>query len=591
MRNRRAAPLIPRPAKRRRGRTSHALAAVAGCVVLIALGSVVRLAAADNVVRSDVDARKVGLQDQVQLTITVEGSSLPDLVALPSLTNLRLVGGPATSTQMSFVNGRMSQSKSWTYALEPTAVGPAEVGVVKVRFESGEASAPAIAIDVVAGSAKPRQPARRSIDEDPFGGLFGRQRAAEPQLFVELKPSRSRLFVGEPLLLTYYLYTQTSVSGIQFAQAPQYAGFWAEDLQQPERPAGEPITVDGVAYRRFPVLMKLLFPTKAGRLTIPVATFSIGIPQQSFFDAGGVVPRSTKPVTVEVRPIPEEPGLSGAVGRFRATASVDRSTLAFGEAATLRFKVEGSGNLKWVDHAPELSVPGASVYPPQVKSNLQTKPTGIEGSRTWEFVVVPQTAGTLEIPSLAFSYFDPSAGHIVRSATAPLPLRIEGGTSGIVPPLPMTGPGVATRGGPLPLRADLELRSSRGVALSGRAVGLLVVTILMLHGLLWSGDRLGRLRRPGQGRAAAPRSVRNALGDLQRIGQDGMSKEKAAGLIEKTIHGVFGSMDGDESERARAVRELLDQVHAVRYAPQLGDYSEKLRELAARAGEVVRRWA
>jgi len=29
----------------------------------------------------------------------------------------------------------------------------------------------------------------------------------------------------------------------------------------------------------------------------------------------------------------------------------------------------------------------------------------------------------------------------------------------------------------------------------------------------------------------------------------------------------------------------------VRYAPQLGDYSEKLRELAARAGDVLRRWA
>jgi len=35
----------------------------------------------------------------------------------------------------------------------------------------------------------------------------------------------------------------------------------------------------------------------------------------------------------------------------------------------------------------------------------------------------------------------------------------------------------------------------------------------------------------------------------------------------------------------------LADVQAVRYAPQLGDYSERLRELAARAGEVVRKWA
>ena len=70
-----------------------------------------------------------------------------------------------------------------------------------------------------------------------------------------------------------------------------------------------------------------------------------------------------------------------------------------------------------------------------------------------------------------------------------------------------------------------------------------------------------------------------------------MSKEAAASLIEKTLHDVFGEMDGDESERARAVARLREEVRFVRYAPQLGDYSEKLRELAERAGDVVSRWA
>jgi hypothetical protein len=70
-----------------------------------------------------------------------------------------------------------------------------------------------------------------------------------------------------------------------------------------------------------------------------------------------------------------------------------------------------------------------------------------------------------------------------------------------------------------------------------------------------------------------------------------MSKEKAAGLIERTLHGVFGSLDGADDERGRVVRQLLDDVQLVRYAPQLGDYSERLRELAARASDVVRKWA
>jgi len=85
--------------------------------------------------------------------------------------------------------------------------------------------------------------------------------------------------------------------------------------------------------------------------------------------------------------------------------------------------------------------------------------------------------------------------------------------------------------------------------------------------------------------------VRVALRELERVGRDGMSKEAAAGLIEKTLHDLFGSADGDDSERARSVRRLLEEVQLLRYAPQLGDYSEKLHELAAKASEVVRRWA
>ena len=115
--------------------------------------------------------------------------------------------------------------------------------------------------------------------------------------------------------------------------------------------------------------------------------------------------------------------------------------------------------------------------------------------------------------------------------------------------------------------------------------------VLLLHGILFAAPTLAGRRRDVAGRATPRRSVRAALRELERVGKDGMSKEASASLIEKTLHELFGDMDGDESERARAVAGLREEVHFVRYAPQLGDYSEKLRELAARAADVVSRWA
>ena len=121
-----------------------------------------------------------------------------------------------------------------------------------------------------------------------------------------MRPSRTSLYVGEPLLLTYSIYTQTSVSGLEFANAPQYTGFWVEDLPAPQNQDGQPATVEGISYRRFTVMLKLLFPTRAGRLTIPAASLKVGIPRQSLFDQGHVVQRDTRPITVEVKPIPDE---------------------------------------------------------------------------------------------------------------------------------------------------------------------------------------------------------------------------------------------------------------------------------------------
>ncbi|HEY7924122.1 MAG TPA: BatD family protein [Vicinamibacteria bacterium] len=544
--------------------------------------------------RSEVDAHKIGVQDQLQLTITVEGSNAPDEIPLPPLVNLDVTAGPFQSSQISIVNGRVSQSRTQSYVLQPRAAGKAEIGAIQA---GGQSTAP-IAVDVVAGAIRPKEPQRqdpfgRDPSGDPFEDMFGaRRRGRSETLRVQMdaQPSRSRLHVGEPLVLTYWLYTQASVADLQFKEAPQYGGFWVEDLEREKvSPSGEAATLEGQSYRRFPILRKLLFPTKAGTLTIPASVFRVGIARTSFFDAGGTIERATKPVTITVDPLPDAPGFSGAVGRFKATASLDRDTVPLGEAATLRFRVEGTGNLKWVDRAPELLVSGAKVFPPQSKSDLRTTESGVSGSRSWEFVVVPETSGAIEIKPMAFSYFDAGAGKIVSSETAPLTLKVAGGTAAAGLPQAPGLSAAARATGALPLRSELDRPA--GWAPGPRLLASLVGLALVVHaGLVGLGMRGGGSY--GSAHAASSRSVRAALRELERVSREPMAKEQAAALVEKALdEAVGGIADADDSERARAIRALLDDVRFVRYAPQLGDYSEKVKDLAARAAEAVRRWA
>jgi hypothetical protein len=388
-----------------------------------------------------------------------------------------------------------------------------------------------------------------------------------------------------------------SVSDLRFGDPPKYAGFWTEDLPKPTQlSGGEPVTVNGEAFRRFPLFQKLLFPTKAGRVPVPPTTLKIGVQHGGgFFDppTTQVVERATKPLEVIAEPVPDHPGFSGAVGKFTAAASLDHPSATLGEAVTLRFEVQGNGNLKWVDRGPEVKLTGAKVYPPQVKSDLKVTPSGITGTKTWEIVVVPETSGTIAIPALSFSYFDPELRQLVDATTAPLSLEVHGGATS-TSRAPAAG-AAARAGGPLPLRTELDVPVAMLPRLSAAALGTIVALVLLAHGALWAAPWVLERQRGTEARPARGRDARRALADLERVGRDGMSKEASVTLIERTLHDVFGPLEDDstapESERERMAREVLQEVYFIRYAPQLGDYSEQIRHVARRAADVVRRWA
>lgn len=583
------------------------LGVVLGVGVVLASASFVALARADDVTFSvDVNARRLGQDDQLQLTVTLAGRSieLNEDIALPSLTNLQLVAGPSTSTQMSFVNGRMSQSRVYTFVLQPIAPGHAEIGPVVARLSSGERRSAPISIEVVPGSVLPPPPQ----PHDPFEDMFGPdpfERAARPpqpqgKLLIEATVDRPRVFVGQPVLLTYMLYTQVSVSGLDFAEAPSYPGFWAEDLPRATgEPHGEDVARNGEGFRRFVIGQKLLFPTRPGPVMIPAATFRVGLaPRPSFFfepASNPVVNRSTAPLTVSVEPLPPQAEASGAVGSFTVATTVDRDTITLGDAATVRFRIQGTGNLKWIEKGPRLTIPGARVYPPQVENSLSVTPAGIHGSKTWAFVVIPETAGELSVPPIPFVYFDPKTEKTVATSTKPLELTVRPGAASTLAELAAHAAAPAAPIGELRLRSDLDLPVAPLPSLSAGALLAGLGLVGLLHAGLLAGPFAARRMRTERHGETAPRTVRSALAELRRAARGGISKEAAATIIEQTLTDVFGTLDerapADSGEREKALFEILRDVRFLKYAPQLGDYSEKLREVAERAANAVRRWA
>lgn len=592
-------------------------AGVYGClllmVLLIGLGpGAARGEAAEGEAsfRADVDATRVGLDDQVRLTITIEGRffNLKGEISMPQLENLRLIAAPSLSTQFSLVNGSMSQARSYVYVLQPVRVGTARIGASRATIDDRERATEPITLEVVQGRLLQRQPPSDPFagfrGQDAFDTLFGGRRAPrrEAKLFIEATADRTTLYVGEPLLLTYELFTQAAVSGIQLDQAPELQGFWVEELGRERNPRGEQVQREGESFQRFPVLRRLLFPTRPGSLEIPAAGFKVAVPQGGFFGPmpGGdaVVARTTRPVTVTVKGLPAGPGFAGAVGRFKTTATIDRSSLAVGEVATVRFRVDGAGNLKWIDKAPALAVAGAKVYAPQPKPEFKVTPQGFVGSITWEYVVVPETGGAHEVPPLPFVFFDPQSGRLQRTTTSALPFFVvpteqQPASIAAKSESGSAGKAFAPSGqSQLRLRSALEPASPRLPGVAAASVAWVLGLVILGHGALFAWPML-RLRRgtplPGQGISA-----RHALAEIAKARKADMSKEAAAMAIERALSDLFGELDerpaDTDGERECELKGILRDVRFLRFAPQLGDYSEKVSEVAERAAAAVRRW-
>ena len=164
----------------------------------------------------------------MQLTITVEGSGAPDEIALPRAHQPR-GGGRALP-----VDAGLDRERAHVAVPEPH-LRPAAARGGEGRGGRGEGGRPGRPghRDRGRGGERPAAPRRRGRTPSAWtpsatrsrrcsagGGAAPRRRSSS----WRRSPSRTRLRVGEPLVLTYWLVTQTSVADLQFKEAPQFAG-------------------------------------------------------------------------------------------------------------------------------------------------------------------------------------------------------------------------------------------------------------------------------------------------------------------------------------------------------------------------------
>jgi len=420
-----------------------AVARVAVARVVVARGAVARVAmalivaalavavlaptdAADDItVAARVDRSVVSVNDRVTLTITVEGTmrQVPQ-PKLPSLDDFS-VRSSGSSSNFSMVNGKISTSKTWNYALYPRSTGTFAIGSAEVDFEGTVYRTDPIEVKVVEGQAPQRQQAPQ---QRPSTGADGQGR----DVFITTKVDRLRAHVDQQITLSFKFYRRVNLYQQPRYEPPDLTGFWVEDFPEQDEYYED---VDGVRYHVIEI-RTALFGASAGEATIGPATLSYrteGAPFTFFSRPGSQRTLTTNPIAVEILPLPADgrpPNFGGAVGTYRVRATLDPTAVKALEPSTLTVRISGTGNIRTIPEPAIPDLPEFKIYESGTSTSFDKGNWRVGGVKTYEYVVVPQTSGEKTIPGVVLSFFDPAAGEYATASSPDLTLAVAPGAAG-----------------------------------------------------------------------------------------------------------------------------------------------------------------
>ncbi len=355
--------------------------------------------------KTSVSKNKLGVNQRFRIEFTVNQQGA-DNFKPPSFADFNVVGGPSSSVNQSWVNGKTSYTQSYIYILQPKKEGEFTITPATIEYKGEIIKSNVIKITVTKKIAIPKDP------NNPYY-------IAQKNIHLVAEVSNLRPYIGEGIYVVYKLFVSEniSVNDWQIKESPQYNSFWNQDIDVKNIRVNKG-KYKGKEYRYIVLKKAILIPQKAGELVItPMEMdFSVGIPtgRGDFF--GNMITKNitysteTAVKNIHVKALPEEgkpKGFTGAVGEFNFKVTINKNTLKANEAAQIKVEVAGKGNLKLFEIPKLITPPELEVYTPEHKEQIQTSLNGLKGSISNSYTVVPQYKGKYKIPEVLFSYFNP----------------------------------------------------------------------------------------------------------------------------------------------------------------------------------------
>jgi tetratricopeptide (TPR) repeat protein len=525
-------------------------------------------------VSARLSATTVGIGEPVIFEIVVEGGSDDIAIGAPAFPPGLALQGTQDFTEMHFsLPGGRKQTRRREFALYATA--PGRLRIPPVTITIGNTSYRTNAVELqVSGVAAPR-----SVESTD-----------DAWLRATMQPET--VYVGQQSTLTveagFSEEVRSRLTRPPVFDTPSPTGFWVQDV-----PGGVQAHLRNIDGRMFEVqtVQRAYFPLSAGSFAFAPARAVIDVREGFLFAPETREIRSKSPKVV-VLPLPEAgrpPDYRGAVGSYSVRAFLQPDTVSAGEAVQITVEITGHGNLKAAPPPPLPTIAGVEQFTPTEDASLAFDGAVVQGTKRFQWVVIPERAGTIEVPAVSYAFFEPATRTYRRAASKPLALVV----------LPTTASGDDASTGVAALRAARtrpQPAPLRWVRSRGFLVAQLVPVALLVALLLGQRLRRGRsraallmleLRRVAAAHSPFPEFLRD-VESIMRAAVAERTGDAAARTAE--VHAVGATLrraDVAEDIAARVVA-LIDRLETQRFAPAAAEAAER-KALLIEAEELLRR--
>jgi len=430
-------------------------------LLLVLCGIFPDLHAQEIRITSTLDKRTVNINQEIHLTIRIEGASgnvqaprLPDYKGFDTFYTGR-------SSHMTFINGRSSARIEFSYVLVAKEVGEFVLDPIEMTVSGRQFRTDPVQVEVRStglgttpgSSALPYRPSARATARSSSSSQPSYRSPpvnfvpSDENIFVKAWIDKTSVYPNEQVLLTYSLYTRYDTRYEGFDEEPEVSGFWIEEFPAEREIRRETVRINGKRYVKAEIKKMALFPTAAADYTIQPGTLKVSIRQEpqstsvfdeffndSFFSGGNFFARRENrllkppPIALIVKDFParnKPSSFEGAVGNFRLSAALDKRELRQNEPVTMTLVIEGEGNIETLNKPTLPDLPKFKVYESDTTSQLYKSGHVIGGRKTFEIVFIPIEAGTLILPAMPFSFFDPSHASYRTLMTPEFVLEVE----------------------------------------------------------------------------------------------------------------------------------------------------------------------